>query len=523
MRAILLLFSGILAANAADLCSVEGTALDATTGAPLRDVKLRLRPAGAAAGRGSIAFVTLTDETGKFAFAAIEPGAYAFTAERAGFTTEAYGARRPGAPGTPLTLEPGQKKTSVEFRLRPQGVIAGRALEAGGEPAGDIFIYAARARYVNGRKQLALTSRTGSLNDLGEYRIFGLEPGHYYIVAVPIRFASGAAGPKDISGRPPETYQTTYYPDTPDPRAAEALDVAPGAILSGVDLQVIRLTAFFVRGRVLNQTGGELTEMWVAMNPAAGPGITSFSDAGSQGRVVFDNLPQGTQPVAVGGTNSRGRVVSTRHMLGVRANVDDLQLAIKPPFPVQGRLTVEGAAIPKNLKVKLAMQEPLMGDRSAREADVAADGAFTLPDGSPDRYFASVTGMPDGFYIKSIRLAKQNVLENGADLPEKPEQPLEIALSPKAGSIRGTVTGAQAGVVVALVPSKGREYRNTTTDEHGRFTIANLPPGEYKLFAWEEVEDGAWMDPAFLKPIESKGTPVTVREATAETVELKPL
>jgi hypothetical protein len=32
-----------------------------------------------------------------------------------------------------------------------------------------------------------------------------------------------------------------------------------------------------------------------------------------------------------------------------------------------------------------------------------------------------------------------------------------------------------------------------TTDD-GSFTIGGLAPGEYKLYAWEDVESGVWQD-----------------------------
>ena len=39
-------------------------------------------------------------------------------------------------------------------------------------------------------------------------------------------------------------------------------------------------------------------------------------------------------------------------------------------------------------------------------------------------------------------------------------------------------------------------------------TFRGIAPGEYKIFSWEEVEDGAWEDPDFLKLFEQKGVPV---------------
>ena len=79
---------------------------------------------------------------------------------------------------------------------------------------------------------------------------------------------------------------------------------------------------------------------------------------------------------------------------------------------------------------------------------------------------------------------------------------------------------------MVLVPEsrrRGREplYRNATTDQHGRFTVRNIEPGDYKLFAWEDVESGAWLDPDFLKPVESEGRSVAIKEGSRESAELK--
>ena len=35
-------------------------------------------------------------------------------------------------------------------------------------------------------------------------------------------------------------------------------------------------------------------------------------------------------------------------------------------------------------------------------------------------------------------------------------------------------------------------------------------PGEYRVFAWDEVENGAWQDPEFLRVYEELGTPVHI-------------
>lgn len=47
-------------------------------------------------------------------------------------------------------------------------------------------------------------------------------------------------------------------------------------------------------------------------------------------------------------------------------------------------------------------------------------------------------------------------------------------------------------------------YKTTTTDQNGNYTLKGLVPGEYKAYAWEDVEPGAYLDSDFLKPIEEQ-------------------
>jgi hypothetical protein len=64
-------------------------------------------------------------------------------------------------------------------------------------------------------------------------------------------------------------------------------------------------------------------------------------------------------------------------------------------------------------------------------------------------------------------------------------------------------------------------YKTATTDQKGLFTIKSVDPGDYKAYAWEDVETQAWMDPEFVKPVESKGTAVTVDPSGQHQLQLK--
>jgi hypothetical protein len=61
-----------------------------------------------------------------------------------------------------------------------------------------------------------------------------------------------------------------------------------------------------------------------------------------------------------------------------------------------------------------------------------------------------------------------------------------------------------------------------TTDANGNFTLHGLPPGEYKIFAWEEIaETNAWMDRDYRQPFETLAASAKVDESTAPTIALR--
>lgn len=107
---------------------------------------------------------------------------------------------------------------------------------------------------------------------------------------------------------------------------------------------------------------------------------------------------------------------------------------------------------------------------------------------------------------------------------------LEITINGNGGQIEGSAADAKqkpaSGAVVVLVPEGPRRerlmlFKTAMTDTMGHFSIKGIAPGEYKLFAWEQVEDGAYQDAEFLKPYENQGQAVTIREGSRENAQLK--
>jgi Carboxypeptidase regulatory-like domain len=106
--------------------------------------------------------------------------------------------------------------------------------------------------------------------------------------------------------------------------------------------------------------------------------------------------------------------------------------------------------------------------------------------------------------------------------------PLEIVIGTKPGAIEGDVAAAAGaplpGATVVLLPNARNRFdlfRTTTSDPSGRFRFDRVPPGDYKIFAWDEVSDGAWQDPDFLRIYEERGTPIQAREAATDTARVQ--
>ena len=80
-------------------------------------------------------------------------------------------------------------------------------------------------------------------------------------------------------------------------------------------------------------------------------------------------------------------------------------------------------------------------------------------------------------------------------------------------------------MTVVLMPVAARRrrldlYKVATTDAAGRFRVPNVPPDDYRVFAWEDVETGAWLDAQFVRLDEGRGTPVRIGEGASVTTEV---
>ena len=207
-------------------------------------------------------------------------------------------------------------------------------------------------------------------------------------------------------------------------------------------------------------------------------------------------------------------------------HVGGLVLALKSLGELSGTLRVEGKdpVSPKGLQVALdGTDTPGKGG----EATAGDDGKFIAKNLLPDRYRVSISNAPAGVYLKSVRYGDQDVTDDGADLTGSIAGSLDVVLAADGAEVSGAVAdadgNAMSGITVVLIPKSRRErlYRTDTTDQSGAFRFQSVPPGDYKLMAWEDVAPGAWFDPDFLKPFEGKAEAVSVAAKESKSVTLK--
>src|SRR5262245_63430006 len=153
--------------------SIEGIVSNAGSGEPLSKALVELVPAD---GDASTPDVATTSPDGKFAFRNIQPGRYRLSAARAGYVQMDY--------KRILTVSPGRQVTDIRFALPQTGTIYGRIIDRSGQPLANATVRAMKTSYSYGQRSLK-TEQTAITNDLGEYRLFWLSPGSYFVSVLP--------------------------------------------------------------------------------------------------------------------------------------------------------------------------------------------------------------------------------------------------------------------------------------------------------------------------------------------------
>ncbi|MBI2683034.1 MAG: carboxypeptidase regulatory-like domain-containing protein [Acidobacteriales bacterium] len=540
--------------QAADVpkAAVSGVILSGATGQPLKKAWVVLRQAndggpggGGGGGRFSRAqtYATVTKEDGLYLIKDIPAGSYRLTVNRNGYVRQAYGQRGTRNPGTVVQLTAGQTMNGMNFRLTPGGVVSGRIVDEDGEPLARVALQLLRYTYVDGERRLQ-PSDSATTDDRGEFRIFGLQPHTYYLSAnlraggmglAMMENAGGPGGGLQGPASPDESYATTYYPGTNDVEGAAPIEVK-GGDETRADFTLVPTRTFRVSGTVTNGATGEAAKQGMAImmprNSSTGFfGANMGPISGNDGKFEIRGLTPGSYVLTA---FARGDdIVSGRQEVEVtEGNVEGLNVVLTPARELNGSVRVEGMSSNVKLSQLTVVFQPLGGLTMFGPpgfASVKADGTFTVKNLTQESYTTTIQNLPVGSYVKAVHAGGEDVLDSGLNV-SKARGGVEIVLSMNAGTIQGSVTKSDgtafAGAVVALSPEKpvkGRSggIRTTSSDQNGNFTIRGLAPGNYQVYAWEEVDQEDVIDPGYLKKYADRAFNVKVSEGATRSADVK--
>jgi hypothetical protein len=521
-----------MAATAQPGASVQGRVASSLHDEPVAHAMVTLRGLQASGGAKPQVYVCETGADGRFSIVDVAPGRYDPQPSKQGY--ESHPPNRAAAHDySPVTVEAGKPVTELELRMIPDSVIAGRVLDADGDPVRYAQVEALQYGYLAGDKELQI-KRTAQTNDRGEYRMFYLPPGHYYLraEATPrsVRLTTTVRGNEQFRGTlSPSTLTAAYYPGVTDPTRATELQAQPGGELDGIDLSLAPESLYSIRGRFPSGDPAKTSRGIRVIERLATDRRPQYFVQTTNDSYEIRNLAPGSYYVfgeATDAANPEERQYARQPVEVIDRDVEGVDLVFLPGARVTGTVKLEGSS-PVPIQ-SLAMFLQPAGSLAREQIKVAADGKFASLEIAPGMYQFGVAGHA---YLKSVRVGEQEA-DGGKIDTEHLAGPVMVVVSADFGKAEGTVTDDAGKPVsnarVTLIPDQSisnwhDRFQNETTTSAGKFSFTDIEPGDYKVFAWVGVQPGAPENADFRKPYEELGKSVKVEAGGRQSLVLRPI
>jgi hypothetical protein len=510
-----------------DKARLEGHVFNLVTGEPLRKTRLTLRMNVAQQHdtrqqqQPVTSYTATSDTEGLFAFVNVEPGDYRLVATHDGFADVRMGNYSGVRKPEPIALGPSDRKSEFNIKMIPYGTISGVMVDEDGDPIRNLPVAAMAWRYTSNGRELSEV-RTATTNDLGEYRIFDVPAGKYFVKINPQRLGLNHTDTE-------RSFAPVFYPGVLQVSGATMQELTPGQQLRGINFNLRNTRFATIRGQVIGPPGASLNAgLLIAMD---GGSSSTGGGTNGDGQFTFHGVPPG--PIYVtGGYSIAGQRYDTMVEVDVgSSDISGLELRPVAPMDVIGSVRIAGESTVKPSQISVSLEGPSAGHNQTSGATVRDDGAMLFHLISAGRYRVNI-GHNQNLYIRSVQWGTQDITDLPLDLlggvPARTE--LSIMLGADAGQIEGIVTTEKSepadSATVTLVPMGSHRsrpfYKTVATDSAGHFTVRGIAPGSYKLFAWDRVDANAVMyDPEFLRPYEALGEAIEVRSSDKKVLELK--
>jgi hypothetical protein len=337
---------------------------------------------------------------------------------------------------------------------------------------------------------------------------------------------------------------------------AVAVKVAPGQEVGGIDIFLTLVHTVRVRGRVIGALQGgvvaspNVTLRWndpdntASVNApinvtigqdqnfeiqgvTAGPYLLMASGV-EEGMTLTGRVPLNVGDADVGDVDV---VVGAESMWSGKIRVDgddtSLSTAALPPALPTGQPTGLPQGLPPGLVVSLQPRRPIA---SPTRAQVSDNGEFTIPFTPDETYDLYVTNGPRDAYVKSVRVAGADRLDQGLEASSGEAPPaLDVVLGMHGGQVLGRAVTADpkvvaSGATIALIPDppvgRVQAYQTAQADEYGNFSLQGLPPGKYLLVGWLDQAPCEIYNPDDFVACQAQGASLTIAEGEERSAQV---
>jgi carboxypeptidase family protein len=546
---------------------LRGRVISLDNGGPVRRAQIRITSQDI----GSKS--AMTDADGRYEFRDLPAGRFTLSATKAGYVTVQYGQTRPFESGKPIDLSEGQLMDKADFSLPRGSAISGRLVDEFGDPIADALVSAMRSVWSGGRRRLQPTGRTAMTNDLGQFRIYGLSPGDYYVnatfrsgdmmgmeIAMSAMMGNGAAGGGPVGSNPGSGYAPTYFPGTANGAEAQKLTLAVGQEAQNTDFALLPVKLAKVTGTVVSSEGKPVEGSMINAVPRNAEGVGmmmmgSNARSDKNGNFTLLNLAPGEytlqsrslQIMTSGGGDNMMFTARIGGESGAEAEMGSLPITVSgedlsnvvivtaKSAMAAGRIVFDDGSKPPSVTSIRVSAAPVDGEGPTASfggaGNVKADGTFELKGLSGTRIIRPVN-VPSGWMMKSVRVNGNDITDSGMDFKGGESiNGIEVTLTSKLTEVNGTVKdGSQqvkdyTVVVFADEPQKwtlpnSRYVSGSRPDQEGRFQIKGLPTGGYYAIAVDYLAQGEWNDPDVLERLKPRATSFSIHEGETKTLSL---
>lgn len=477
----------------------RGVVVNAITGDPIQYCFVQLTNA-------TPQRAVFTDAGGQFEFANLPAGKVMLLARKPGF--HAQGRHRAGLPyAVELTAE----TEPFEIRLLPEAVIAVHVTNDRGEAVEGAALRVTHSTVSNGH-QIWEAVQGRNTDDAGNSRIADLLPGKYY-VAVQAQRPVPLGSPDSREGYP----GIVYYGGSTDRSTASPVEVKAGQHLH-LEFPLKLVPTFNVAGQVAGfPSDGNIA---ISISDRLGDELgTPRRFDSATGSFTFQRVPAGSYVLKAMCWQLQGGTLIAEAPVNVTRDVAGIRLSAQPQISIPVTLHSEGAVMepPRELKSRRWVDSQpalpnvqLVAASPGASFALASDGnTFLFKDVKPGIY--SLVTEPGSNYVRSatsgsIDLLRQDlVVTAGATVA-----PIELTLASDFASltVKGLPGNSDSYTGILMVCETAPRHPLLIYSPGQEITHNHLPPGAYKVFAFDWVDSIAYNDPEVLAQYASKAAEV---------------